>query len=120
MDNNKALSLYGYGACFFKATWDIIRVYMVKAIKHFFSIGYLFKEINCTIHSFVLKVNNPYFCKDLCPITCYNTIYKCITKILVNCLKRIFPSFVNKAQGENILLQIKEIYSTRCFRGRSK
>lgn len=55
MDNNKLPRPNGYNALFFKAIWDIIRSDVVKAINHFFTTGYLFKEVNCTIFAFVPK-----------------------------------------------------------------
>ncbi|XP_044505748.1 uncharacterized protein LOC123225703 [Mangifera indica] len=97
MDNNKAPGLDGYGACFFKAGWNIIGDDVIKAIKHFFKTGHLLKEVNCTILAFVPKITNPFLCKDFRLIACCNTLYKCITKIMANRLKAILLQFINKA-----------------------
>lgn len=51
------------------------------------------------ILALVPKCSNPFFCKDLKPITYCNVVYKCITKIMVNCLKSLLPHFINQAQG---------------------
>lgn len=75
----------------------IIGKNVMKAIKIFFENGRLLKKINCTIIALVAKCPNPFLCKDYRPISCCNTIHKCITKILANKLKSIFLSFVNKA-----------------------
>ncbi|XP_044507202.1 uncharacterized protein LOC123226737 [Mangifera indica] len=130
MDNNKAPSLNGYSACFFKAAWSIISDDVVKDIKHFFNMGHLLKEVNCTMLALVPKVTNFSLYKDLRPIACCNTLYKCITKIMANRLKVVLPQFINKAQvafvgdrciSENILLcqelmhnYKKDTYEKKC------
>ncbi|XP_044500219.1 uncharacterized protein LOC123221428 [Mangifera indica] len=113
MDNNKPPGPNGYGTSFFKAVLDIVGTDDIKAIKHFFSIKHLLKEVNCTILALVPKFANPSFYKDFWSIACCNTIFKCITKIIVDRLKCILSGFINKAQSafvggrsiwENILL----------------
>lgn len=112
MDNNKALGPDGYVVYFFEMAWDIVNNNVVQVIRHFFANGHLLKEVNCTILTLIPKVANPLSCKDFRPIACCNTIYKCISKILANCLKHILPLFINKAQttimegksiGDNII-----------------
>lgn len=71
---------------------------VVEAIQYFFKRDYLLKELNYTIIALVPKFYNNFFCKDFSLISCCNTIYKCITKILVNKLKGILLGFINKAQ----------------------
>lgn len=44
------------------------------------------------------KVSNSSTCHDFRPIACYNRIYKCISKIIANGLKGIFPNFINKTR----------------------
>lgn len=113
MDNNKAPDLDGFGAYFFKQVWEVIKKDVLRVVQHFFSIGFLLKEVNCTILAFVPKVANPSSFKDNRPIACCNTIYKCTTNIIANRLKPILPYCLSKAQiafvggrnsGDNILL----------------
>lgn len=99
MDNNKPLGLDGYDTYFFKQAWDVVRFDMVNAINNFFHYGYLLKEVNCTTLALIPKVSNPSSFKDYRLITCYNTIYKCITKIIANYLKPI--SFEMHQQSSN-------------------
>lgn len=112
MDNNKALSPNSYNAFFLKKAWNMGED-ITNVIKHFFNSSHLLKEVNCTIHALVPKVSNLSYCKDFNLIACYNTIYKCITKILDNRLKEILPLCISKSQsvfmgsrniGDNILL----------------
>lgn len=99
MNNNKAPVLNGFGVYFFKAAWEVIGEDFIKAIRHFFTTGHLLKEVNYRTFALMPKCATPSFCKDFRLITCYNVIYKCITKIMANHLKKVLLSFINQAQG---------------------
>ena len=81
--------------------------------KNFFSSGKLLKEFNTTIITLVPKVSNTSTMGDFRPISCCNTMYKIISKVLANRLKYVLPHIINKSQttfvhgrriGDNILL----------------
>ena len=70
-------------------------------------------EINCTIIALVPKVPNLSSMHDYRPISCCNTIYKCISKIIAERIKRCIPDIICPAQtafvqghsiADNILL----------------
>jgi hypothetical protein len=69
---------------------------VVQAIKSFFSSGFLLKELNTTAVSLIPKVVNPSQLNDFRPISCCNTIYKCITKILARRMKSVMRWGINK------------------------
>jgi hypothetical protein len=80
---------------------------------NFFQTGKLFKETNATIISLVPKKVSPSSMSDYRPISCFNVIYKCITKILANLLFHCLDSMVSNNQivfvpnhsiTENVLL----------------
>lgn len=99
MESNKAPGPDRFGAHFFKRAWKVVGDNVIEAIKFFFSLSSLLHEVNCTIIALVPKSENPTMAKDFWLISCRNTIYKCITKIMANRLKNILPLFINKAQG---------------------
>ena len=79
----------------------------------FFRNGCMLREINCTIIALVPKGPNPSSMHDYRPISCCNTIYKCISKIIVARIKRCIPDIICPAQtafvqgrsiADNILL----------------
>lgn len=70
-----------------------------QAVKYFFSSSRLTKGINFTALAFIPKCSNPNSMVDFRPISCCNTVYKCIAKILSNRLKDVLPSIVDKAQS---------------------
>lgn len=73
-----------------------MREYVIWATKHFFELGHLLKEVNHIILTIVPKASNLSTCHDLRLIACYNTIYKCISKIMANRLKGVLSYFINK------------------------
>ena len=82
IDDSKAPGPNGFSSRFFKAAWSIIGSDVSAAVVSFFNLGSLLREINCTIIALVPKVPNPGSMHDYRPISCCNTIYKCISKII--------------------------------------
>ena len=97
--STKAPSPDGFNAFFFKETWDVAGSLVIQAIKEFFVTGELLKETNATIISLIPKVPNPSKMGDFRPISCCNTIYKCIYKIIAPRLQMILPSMVDHAHS---------------------
>ncbi|KAK3204582.1 hypothetical protein Dsin_018628 [Dipteronia sinensis] len=110
---NKAPGPDGFNAHFFKITWDIVGEDFISAIQEFFRSGLLLKEVNDTILALVPKVPNPSKMEDFRPISCCNTLYKIIAKIITNRIKPCLPDIISSSQsafvagrsiGDNILL----------------
>ncbi|XP_039159633.1 uncharacterized protein LOC120289171 [Eucalyptus grandis] len=73
-----------FGVEFFKLNREIVGPLVLEAIKNFFTLGRLLRELNNTILVLMPKVPNASSVNDYRPIACCNTIYKCITKVLAN------------------------------------
>jgi len=113
MKDSKAPGPDGFNALLKKRAWNIVGSLVCAAVKSFFRSGRILREMNVTAISLIPKVPNPTMLKDFRPISCCNTIYKCIAKILANRLKVVIPHLVGKQQtafvkgrriGDNILL----------------
>ncbi|XP_059639378.1 uncharacterized protein LOC132281720 [Cornus florida] len=89
----------GFNAHFFHKAWPVIGNDVIKAIKDFFVTGKLLREVNNAYIALVLKYQNPSSLNDFHPISCCNTLYKCITKILANKLKQALPSTIDPCQN---------------------
>ena len=59
----------------------------------------MLKESNTTIISLIPKVPIPSSIGDFRPISCCNTVYKCISKLISNRLQKVLPNIVNHAQS---------------------
>ncbi|KAG7579308.1 Reverse transcriptase domain [Arabidopsis thaliana x Arabidopsis arenosa] len=113
MPKDKSPGPDGFTSEFYKATWDIVGEEFVLAIKSFFEKGFLPKGVNSTILALIPKKLEVKEMKDYRPISCCNVIYKVISKILANRLKKLLPSFIAGNQSafvqdrlliENLLL----------------
>lgn len=99
MKLNKSPVPDGFNVNFFLHTWDIIGEDFTKAIKFFIVSGCLLKEVNVTAIALVPKGSNPTSMNDYRPISCCNTTYKCISKILAGRLKVVLPDLISQSQS---------------------
>lgn len=97
--SGKAPGPDGFNVDFFKRSWQIVGPSVLLAVRDFFAIGHLLKEINATILTLVPKIPNASSVNDFRPIVCCNTIYKCITKIMANRLAAVLPSIISLPQN---------------------
>ncbi|KAL2931067.1 LINE-1 retrotransposable element ORF2 protein [Bienertia sinuspersici] len=97
--SNKAPGLDGYNSCFFKEAWSVVGQDVIRAIREFFSLGKLLKEVSVTTLTMVPKVQTPSSVGDYKPIACCSTIYKCISKLLCSKLSTILPDIISPNQG---------------------
>lgn len=130
MPNNKSPGPDGYPAEFFKTTWPVLEKDFTVAVQSVFRFGFLPKGINSTILALIPKKQDSMEMKDYRPIACCNVLYKVVSKILANRLKKLLPRIILENQSafvqgrllmENVLLASelvkdyhKEIVSPRC------
>ena len=130
MARNKAPGPDGYTCEFYKAAWPIVGKEVVVAVTSFFEYGFLPKGVNSTILALIPKKDEAILFKDYRPISCCNVLYKVISKLLANRLKKVLPKFISPSQSafvkdrllmENVLLASelvknyhKDSVSARC------
>lgn len=110
---NKAPGPDGFNAYFFHKAWPWISPLITKAVAEFFRTGRLLSQFNSTIITLVPKVMNLSNMGEFRPISCCNTVYKVISKVIANRIKGCLPSLISHSQvafvegrriGDNILL----------------
>lgn len=94
LNPNKAPGPDGLSSAFYKAAWSLIGAECVASIQHFFNSGFLPKTTNSTILSLVPKFPGATRITDYRPISCLNTIYKVISRLLVKRLKPILQELI--------------------------
>ncbi|GJT10088.1 zinc finger, CCHC-type containing protein [Tanacetum coccineum] len=99
IESNKASGPDGYTSEFFKKAWDVVGNEVCLAIKEFFKNGKLLGEVNFTLIALIPKVSTPSKVSEFRPITSCNVIYKCISKILTNRIKRGLDKIVHINQS---------------------
>jgi hypothetical protein len=113
MNQNKALGPDGFSAGFYHRACAMVGEDVTDAVLEFLKYGRLLWETNATIITLVPRRKNPFSMGDYIPISCYNVVYKCITKILAKRLRVGLNDVVSQNQGafipgrsiaENIIL----------------
>ncbi|CAN1141794.1 Transposon TX1 uncharacterized 149 kDa protein [Linum perenne] len=84
---------------FFKDYWDTVGNDVITAVLHFFHSGQLPGFVNSLFLALIPKKMNASEMKDFRPISCCNVIYKLISKVIANRMKRVLPSLINRSQS---------------------
>ncbi|GJX80283.1 uncharacterized protein Tco_0328432 [Tanacetum coccineum] len=116
----------GYTVAFFKGAWDIVGFDVSNAVREFFISGKLLKEVNHTIIDLIPNVSSPTHVNDYRPISCFNVLFKCISKIISNRIKDSLTDLVSINQSafvpgrrisDNILLTQELMHNYHLDRG---
>ncbi|XP_058192110.1 uncharacterized protein LOC131309505 [Rhododendron vialii] len=99
LNPSKAPGPDGYNAGFFRKAWPIIGHEVSIAVKSFFRSGQLLRKANSTIVALVPKVPNPFRVGDYRPISCCNTVDKCISRILARRIQVALPNLIDPVQS---------------------
>lgn len=91
---NKSPGPDGFTSAFFKSSWQIVGYETVTAVQKFFDTAFLPAATNATILTLVPKRPGAGSISDYRPISCCNTTYKTISKLLVKRLKSILPEVI--------------------------
>lgn len=103
----------GFTPEFFLASWRIVGREVTSAIKFFFVENYTPRIVDSAAIALIPKVLNPTTMAQFRPISCCNTIYKCISKLLVSRMKPLMDRIISPCQiafipgrrmGDNVLL----------------
>ncbi|KAL1214889.1 hypothetical protein V5N11_010215 [Cardamine amara subsp. amara] len=97
LPRNKTNGPDGYSAEFFTTCWSVIGPEVTAAIEEFFSSGTLLKQWNATNLVLIPKIPNASRVTDFRPISCLNTLYKVISRLLANRVKSILPKVISHA-----------------------
>lgn len=99
LPKNKAPGPDGYPSEFFTAHWSTVGQEVTDAIQEFFITGRLLQQWNATILTLIPKKKNADKISEFRPISCCNTVYKVIAKLLANRLKKVLPSVISNTQS---------------------
>lgn len=88
----------GMAAVFYKEFWSIVGRKITDEVLVFLRGGAMPQHWNETIISLIPKVLRPDKVTDLRPISLCNVLYKIISKVLANRLKKILPVIISQNQ----------------------
>ena len=98
LNGDKALGPDGYMVAFWQSNWGTVKGDVLKLFKDFFKTGKFVRSLNTTFIVLVPKKFEAEDLKDFRPISLVNSLYKLISKVLANRLKKVISCLVNKAQ----------------------
>ena len=78
--------------------WELVGANVCKAVHYFFTTGRLLTEVNHTFVTLVPKSSNASHLNDFRPISCCNTLYKVISKVLSNRLQHVIGELISPNQ----------------------
>ncbi|KAL2241582.1 UNVERIFIED_CONTAM: hypothetical protein Sindi_0799400 [Sesamum indicum] len=99
INDNKAPGPDGCFSCFFKKAWNVVGDHVRSAVLDFFRSGRMLRQLNHTVIALVPKSEHSSSVDDYRPISCYNVIYKAITKILLNRLAPELEHLIDRCQS---------------------
>ena len=123
----KAPGLDGLHAGFFQWFWLIVGESVKFEIKIFFSTKKIPELLNKTLIVLIPKKLGMETISHFRPISLCNTIYKIVTKILVNRLKHLMPTLVSPSQiafvlgrrgTDNVIIAQELVYTIEWKKGR--
>ncbi|XP_013633247.1 PREDICTED: uncharacterized protein LOC106338931 [Brassica oleracea var. oleracea] len=94
LNQNNAPGLDGLTAGFYRGSWSVLGVEVIQSICHFFNTSFLPASTNATILSLVPKFPGESLITEYRPISCLNTLYKVISRLLVKRLKPILTPLI--------------------------
>jgi len=97
--SNKSPGSDGFNFCFIKQNWATLKNDVCQAIKWFHSTGRIPKGCNASFIALVPKKQIPLGVDDYRPISLVGCVYKIVSKILANRLKRVLPKIIDYSQS---------------------
>ncbi|PNX93226.1 ribonuclease H, partial [Trifolium pratense] len=89
----------GFQGVFFRRYWHIIGEDIYNLVSQAFNTGYFNPSLAETLICLIPKIDCPKHFKDFRPISLCNTLYKLITKVLVNRLRPMLDSIIGPFQS---------------------
>jgi hypothetical protein len=99
MDGDKAPGPDGFSMAFFKDCWEIIKGDFMAVFSEFHEQGKFVKCINSTFIALIPKRHGAKEIKDFRPISLVSGIYKIISKVLANRMRRVMDRVISKPQN---------------------
>ena len=98
MDSNSAPGPDGFNGAFFQCCWNIIKKEVALAVKEFFVLRHVKRNLNSNFLVLIPKTENAAVIEKFRPIILGNFIFKICTKILADRLGFLAPTIISKNQ----------------------
>ena len=99
LNSEKAPGPDGFPLAFWSFSWDFVKNEVLGFFKEFHEQGRFVKQLNATFLVLIPKKQNVEDIKDLRPISLVGGLYKILTKVLANRIKRVLDKVISKSQN---------------------
>ena len=99
LNSEKAPGPNGFPIAFWSFSWDFVKNEVLGFFKEFHEQGRFVKQLNATFLVLIPKKQNVEDFKDLRPISLVGGLYKILTKVLANRIKRVLDKVISKSQN---------------------
>ena len=94
-DSHKSLGPDRVTFSFIKNNWGLLERDVVGAVKYFYSEGKIPKGCNASSLMLIPKTENPQSLKEYRPISLVGCVYKILTKLLSNRIKKVIEKVID-------------------------
>lgn len=111
-----------FNPSFYQTYWHIVGDEVTSSVLKFLNDDIFDSGINFTYIVFIPKIKNSIKTFDFRPISLCNAIYKLVSKVLANRLKKILPTIISKSHSsflprrlilDNIIVAYEELHSMK-------
>ena len=99
LNNNKARDPDGFPLAFWSFSWGFVKNEVLGFFKEFHEQCRFVKNLNATFLVLIPKKQTMEDFKDLRPISLVGGLYKILTKVLANRIKRVMDKVISKSQN---------------------
>ena len=99
MEALKALGSDGMPPLFFQHYWKIIGDEVSTAVLNCLNSGSFPQSLNNAFITLIPMEKSPSIVSEFLPISLCNTLYKIVSKVMANRLKRILPNLISESQS---------------------
>ena len=99
LKSDKAPSPDGFPLAFWSFSWDFVKDEVIGFFKEFHDNSRFVKNLNTTFLVLIPKKQTVEDLKDLRPISLVGGLYKILSKVLANRIKRVMDQVISKAQN---------------------
>ena len=99
LNDDKAPGPDGFPIAFWSFSWDFVKEEVMGFFREFFQHNQFVKSLNATFLVLVPKGSTVEDLKDLRPISLVGSLYKILSKVLANRIKRVMKLIISQSQN---------------------
>lgn len=99
MHPNKSLGPDGFNPAFYQNFWGLCRDDIFEVVSRWLDMGLFPHALNDTNIGLIPKCENPNNMKELRPILLCNVVYKMVSKLLANRMKKCLAKYVSEERS---------------------